>query len=90
MSPKTRLTPLAKKRLVLDYEKVCATLSRFRTGLREPEIAAASGLCEDRVYRAVKWASRLGYLQVDAIGEVSIAPPQLAELESALTKLETR
>lgn len=40
--------------------------------MREPEIAAATGLDEDRVYRACKMQVKMGFLARRSDGEMSI------------------
>jgi ferredoxin len=51
-------------------------------GLREPEICAATGIEEDRVYRACKVLVQCGTCVRRAVdGELSIAPPWWAEAE---------
>ena len=64
----------AARQLVRDCNAMVAALTDIGA-MREPEIAAATGLSEDRVYRAAKEASRLGMvLRRKEDGELSCAP----------------
>jgi hypothetical protein len=63
-----------KAQALRDYYAICEALGRIGA-MREPEIAAATGLDEDRVYRACKRAVRLGHLTRRAFdGELSQTP----------------
>lgn len=56
-----------------DYEAICGAIRALNGGLKEPELEAICGLSERRVMLAVRWATKLGYLEINAIGEVVIA-----------------
>lgn len=56
-----------------DYEAICGVIKALNGGLKEPELEAATGIDERRVMLAVRWARKLGYLEVNAIGEVVIS-----------------
>jgi hypothetical protein len=53
-----------------DYYMIARTLGSMGP-LREPEIAAATGIDEDRVYFACKVAVKLGHFARRADGEIS-------------------
>jgi hypothetical protein len=61
-----------------DYNLIVNTLRSFgygtkeNYGLKEPELAAATGLDEDRVYRAVQFAAKLGWLEINSNREVLV------------------
>jgi hypothetical protein len=64
----------ARKRLA-DYEAICRKLVELG-GLREPELAAALGWEEDRVYAALREPLKLGWLTRRCDNrEVMILPP---------------
>jgi hypothetical protein len=63
------------ERVVLEYEAICEKLKELG-GMREPELAAALGWEEDRVYGALAEPLKLGWLQRDpASREVRLAAP---------------
>jgi hypothetical protein len=53
-----------RRKLLADYEAISLAIRDF-DGMREPELAAALGWEEDRVYRALREPLKLGWLVRD-------------------------
>jgi hypothetical protein len=60
-----------------DYGTICDTIKALG-GCREPELVAATGLSEDRIRLAVRWALKLDYLTRRSDGEINVHPAGLA------------
>jgi hypothetical protein len=60
-----------------DYGSICEAIHDLG-GCREPELVAATGLSEERVRLAVRWALALDYLTRRSDGEINVHPAGLA------------
>lgn len=64
-----------QKQRINDYEAIVGAIKEWG-GCKEPELAAICGIDDERVRLAVKMFVKLGFLAINAIGEVVVTSLQ--------------